>query len=196
MWLHGAPAVDHSTPRIGVGVGGTGSRFDHTATITNSTDNEVCATTDPVDRPPLVLTLSDMTGSRRFSARFESSIVERLEELGAQLGMSKSRLAQRYIDEGIRMEDHPGVVFRDGPTGRRAGLMGGPDVWQVIAAVQSIGTDSDNGNALEEAAQWGNLSIAQVRTAVTYHVDYPHEVDARIRHNVDGADAAEERWRH
>lgn len=29
------------------------------------------------------------------------------------------------------MDDHPGIVFSDQPTGRRAGLAVGPDGWEV-----------------------------------------------------------------
>lgn len=36
--------------------------------------------------------------------------------------------------------EHPGIVFRPGPTGRRAGLAGGPDVWEVVRAVRSART--------------------------------------------------------
>jgi len=35
------------------------------------------------------------------------------------------------------MMEHPGVLFRTGPTGRRAGLAAGPDVWEVVRAVRS-----------------------------------------------------------
>ena len=34
------------------------------------------------------------------------------------------------------MDDHPGIVFRDGPTGRRAGLAAGPAVWEVIDGLE------------------------------------------------------------
>jgi hypothetical protein len=27
------------------------------------------------------------------------------------------------------------VIYRDGPTGRRAGLAGGPDIWEIVRAV-------------------------------------------------------------
>ena len=30
-------------------------------------------------------------------------------------GASAAGLAQRLIDEGLRMADHPGVIFKDGP---------------------------------------------------------------------------------
>ena len=91
------------------------------------------------------------------------------------------------------MEDHPGIVFRDGPAGRRAGLAGGPDVWEVIATIRAGGLKGDA--ALDAAATWGSLTAAQVRTAVRYYAEYRDEIDERIRRNVEEADAAEEQWR-
>jgi hypothetical protein len=91
------------------------------------------------------------------------------------------------------MEDHPGIVFRDGPTGRRAGLAGGPDIWEVIATVRANGLDGES--ALAATSEWGNLSLSQVRAAVRYYADYTQEVDERIARNVEEADAAEAQWR-
>ncbi len=134
-----------------------------------------------------------MTGMRQFSARLDGSVLDRLERHGARAGLNKSRLAERYIDEGIRIEDHPGIVFRDGPTGRRAVLAGGPDVWEIIAAVRASQRTGED--ALTAAAEWGSLTPTQVRTAVRYHAQYPQEIDERIARNLEEADAAEELWR-
>lgn len=134
-----------------------------------------------------------MARARQFSARLDPAVADRLERRGARAGLNKSRLAERYIDEGMRMEDHPGIVFRDGPAGRRAGLAAGPDVWEVIAAIRASALEGDA--AVEAAAQWGGLTPIQVRAAVRYYADYPDEIDGRIRRNVEEADAAEERWR-
>lgn len=139
------------------------------------------------------VTLSYMSSARQFSARLNASIVNRLERRGARAGLNKSRLAERYIDEGLRMEDHPGIVFRDGPTGRRAALAGGPDIWEVIAAVRASGLAGED--ALAAAAEWGSLSLFQVRAAVRYYAEYPQEIDERIARNVEEADAAELQWR-
>jgi hypothetical protein len=57
--------------------------------------------------------------------------------VAANPGMSLSSAANRLVDEAMRMAEHPGVIFRTGPTGRRAALAGGPDVWEVIRAVKS-----------------------------------------------------------
>lgn len=131
--------------------------------------------------------------SRQFSARLDSSVVDRLERRGTRAGLNRSRLAERYLDEGMRMEDHPGIVFRDGPAGRRAGLARGPDVWQVIATVR--GTRLEGEEALAATAEWGSLTIAQVRTAVAYYAEYPDQIDEWVRRNIEEADADEERWR-
>lgn len=134
-----------------------------------------------------------MALSRSFSARINASVADRLEQRGTRSGLSKSRLAERYIDEGLRMEDHPGIVFRDGPTGRRAGLAAGPDVWEVIATARASGLDGES--ALVAVSEWGNLSLSQVRAAVRYYAEYSQEIDERIARNVEEADAAEAQWR-
>jgi hypothetical protein len=84
-------------------------------------------------------------------------------------------------------------LFRDGPSGRRAGLAGGPDVWEVIAAIRTSGLEGDA--ALVAAAEWGSLTAMQVRAAARYYGEYREEIDERIRRHVEEADAAEEQWR-
>ncbi len=134
-----------------------------------------------------------MPRARQFSARLDAALLDRLERRGARTGLNKSRLAERYLDEGMRMEDHPGVVFRDGPSGRRAGLAGGPDVWEVIDAIRASGLEGDA--ALAAASEWGNLTAMQVRAAARYYGEYREEIDDRIHRHVEEADAAEEQWR-
>lgn len=137
--------------------------------------------------------MADMSAARQFSARFDTGVVDRLERRGVRSGLNKSRLAERYIDEGLRMDDHPGIVFRDGPSGRRAGLAAGPDVWEVIGALASSSLAGDE--AIQSVAEWTGLSTRQVRDAIGYYSEYRDEIEERIRRNEDEADAAERRWR-
>lgn len=51
------------------------------------------------------------------------------------------------------MADHPGLVFREGPTGRRPRLAGGPDVWEVIE------TFLDEARDVEAAARYLETTI-------------------------------------
>lgn len=91
------------------------------------------------------------------------------------------------------MDEHPGIVFRDGPTGRRAALAGGPDVWELVAALRS--GESGGEKAVSELAELLGLTELQVRTGVRYYSAYPEEIDERVKRNAEEADAAEAAWR-
>ncbi len=69
------------------------------------------------------------------------------------------------------------VTFRDGPTGRRAGLIGGPDIWEVVMWVDEIVADgSDVDTLVVESA----LSRPLIDAALRYRSTYPDEIAARI----------------
>lgn len=121
--------------------------------------------------------------------RIESETLRALRERSAQSGESIVRLAQRYIDEGMRLERHPGIFFRDGPAGRRAVLVGGPDVWEVIAAIRSA---TERGERLIAAiAEGTGMSPEKVRMAVRYYAEYPEDVDRFIDRNEREAEELE-----
>ncbi|HKH79177.1 MAG TPA: hypothetical protein VJ996_04100, partial [Solirubrobacteraceae bacterium] len=87
--------------------------------------------------------------SDHFTLRFQPGVSERLAARARRVGLAPRTLAQRFVEEGLRREDHPLVRFADGPSGRRAALVGsGLDVWEVIRTVR------DNDNDPEEAAAY------------------------------------------
>lgn len=121
------------------------------------------------------------SGSPR-SIRFDERVNERLtSHVASHPGWSGSSAANRFVDEALRMEDHPGVIFRDGPTGRRAVLIGGPDVREVIRTVKSArasepGINADNVVSLV-AANTG-VPARLIDTAIRYWAAYPAEIDS------------------
>lgn len=119
-------------------------------------------------------------------------MVDRLALRSEAVGTTKSRLAERYVEEGLRADEHPGIVFRGGPAGRRAAVAGGPDVWEVVAVLKEADEEA-------EPIAWGaeslNLSEVKVRAALRYYSQYSEEIDERLRRNVEEADAAEAAWR-
>ncbi len=117
---------------------------------------------------------------------------ERLKRHAAQRTESISAVGERLIDEGLRMEAHPGVVFRDGPAGRRAGLAAGPDVWEVVALLRGLRGRVEQ-RAVRAAEQLG-LAVAQVRTASRYYAEFPDEIDAEIAANEEAADRELATW--
>jgi hypothetical protein len=125
--------------------------------------------------------MSQASTQKPFSIRMSERVLARLDSGALHRGEPKARTAERLIDEGLRMEDHPGIVFRDGPAGRRAALATGPDVWEVIETLR--GTELPGDQAIAATAEWGALTPAQVRAAVGYYSEFRTEVDERIAFN-------------
>jgi hypothetical protein len=131
--------------------------------------------------------------------RFETAVASRLASFAASHpGLSLSAAANLLVDEWLRMAEFPGVVFRDGPTGRRAGLAGGPDVWEVIRAVRSARTaepELGEDELLSLVVDNTGVPLRMVRTAMSYWSNFPAEIGAQID-AADGAEtAAEAAWR-
>ena len=95
------------------------------------------------------------------------------------------------------MSEFPGVVFRDGPTGRRAGLAGGPDVWEVVRAVKSArGSEPalNEDGVLAVVVDNTGVPMRMVRTALIYWSTFTSEIEAEIESADDAEVAAEEAW--
>lgn len=86
------------------------------------------------------------------------------------------------------MDEHPGIVFRSGPAGRRPGLVAGPDVWEVIAVSRSF-------DDVEKTAEWLAQPPSAIDTALRYYEGHRAEIDDWIRRNEEAAEAAERVWR-
>ena len=128
------------------------------------------------------------------SIRFAPSLLARLRQrANAATGASVAGLAQRLIDEGLRMADHPGVIFKDGPSGRRAALAFGPDIWEVIKFLREV--DERGPAALDAAAEVFAVGTSQISTAISYYGDYADEIDAEIADADEASARAEAAWR-
>lgn len=113
-------------------------------------------------------------------------------------GLSLSAAANMLVDEGLRMMEHPGVIFRAGPTGRRAGLVNGPDVWEIVRAVRSArAAEPDLGERELLALVAGNtgVPVRLIRVATGYWASYPDEIDAEVAAADAAEENAEQAWR-
>jgi hypothetical protein len=131
--------------------------------------------------------------SRHLSVRLETAAFDRLDAHCRRSGQSRSQVAKTLLEEGLRMEAHPGIVFRSGPAGRRPGLAGGPDVWEVVRAFR--GLESRGEDAVARLAVLTGLAPEQVRVALRYYADLRAEVDAWIDRVDEEAARAETAWR-
>jgi hypothetical protein len=82
------------------------------------------------------------------------------------------------------------ITFRDGPTGRRARLIGGPDVWEVAMWIDDHGPVKDPAN---ELAADGIVSRSQIDAVLAYRAAYPNEIQTRIELHHSETTAAEAR---
>lgn len=86
------------------------------------------------------------------------------------------------VTQGLRVTAwhaaHPLVQFLDGPSGRRASLIGrGLDVWEVIDTVR------DNAGSVPDAADYLQVPVGLVEAAVSYYGEYLDEIDAEVGRN-------------
>ncbi|MEJ7892600.1 MAG: hypothetical protein WKF94_08160 [Solirubrobacteraceae bacterium] len=111
------------------------------------------------------------------SVRLDDRLAERLRLRARAAGETLSDRLRRYAEEGTRRDEHPLITFRDGPAGRRAGLIGGPDVWEVALWIDDLDGEPDPGGTLVED---GLVTSPQIDAAVAYRADYPAEIEARV----------------
>ncbi|MDP9460878.1 MAG: CopG family transcriptional regulator [Actinomycetota bacterium] len=124
------------------------------------------------------------------SVRLSNDVLRRLTDLAGRRGSSVSLTIERLLDEALRREAHPGITFRDGPSGRRAG----PEVDEVIRTLRGVQKDGSD-EAVAAVADMTSLTEAQVRAAVAYYADHRDEIDARIAANERTAEELEAAWR-
>ena len=115
---------------------------------------------------------------RPTSFRLPEELLDRLDSEAISAGSSATTLVASILDEGLKTRRFPGIVYRDGPTGRRAAVVGGPDVWEIIRALrQTPGKDERRVRTLAEEL---GLSATQIRLAIDFYGVNPAEVDDRI----------------
>jgi hypothetical protein len=125
--------------------------------------------------------------TRTFSARFSAEVLDRLDSHSDRVGQSKARVAERLIEEGLQIEEFPGIVFRSGPTGRRAGIVGGPDVWEIVRDLKGAAHERAS-DPIDAVARVTGTDRTKVELAASYYAAYPDDVDERIRFNEEAAE--------
>lgn len=128
-------------------------------------------------------------GRSTTSLRLSDELRGRLAVAAEVEGTTVTALVERYVSEGLATAPHPGVVFKAGPSGRRAALAGGPDVWEIASALRHTkGTETRRVAAL--AKEFG-IHERQVVIALNYAAANRDEIEARVRLNDRALDEAE-----
>jgi uncharacterized protein (DUF433 family) len=113
--------------------------------------------------------------------RLPEATVREIESAASDTGRDFSSVARDLLVEAVKMKNCPGIIFADGPTGRRARVSGtGIDVWEIAAAFKGV---DENYIELQNVYHW--LSEPQLRSALSYYALYPEEIDARVLRSGD-----------
>ena len=127
--------------------------------------------------------------SQPLSLRLPAATVQRLGARARHRRIAPRTLAQRYVEEGLRMDEHPLIRFVDGPAGRDARLVGSRlAVWQTIDVVR------DNDGHVDAAADYLELPLGLVQAAVAYYGAFPEEIEEAIEDNHRESEEAHAAW--
>ena len=85
------------------------------------------------------------------------------------------------------------MIFKDGPSGRRAALAYGPDIWEIVKFLREV--DERGPAALDAAAEVFAVDASRISTAVSYYGDFRDEIDAEISEAYEASARAKEAWR-
>jgi uncharacterized protein (DUF433 family) len=122
--------------------------------------------------------------------RPQMTTLERLRKRARLSGEQRTTLAERYLAEGLLMDEVPGVHFIDGAMGRRPALMGsGLDVWEVVKVVK------DSGGSAAEAAAYLEVEPRLIEAALRCYGSNRQEIDDWIARVHELSEFEEARWR-
>ncbi len=123
--------------------------------------------------------------SQPISVRLSDTTIVRLGTRARRVHLPPRTLAQRYVEEGLRMDEHPLIRFSDGPAARRPGRSGtAKDLWDSGAGVRYNAGDA------AEAAGYLEIPLGLVQAAIAYYGAYTAEIDQLIEDNEQEATEA------
>jgi uncharacterized protein (DUF433 family) len=116
--------------------------------------------------------------SAPFSMRMSKSLETLVDNEARRTGRSRGAVVESLAEEALRMRLFPGIAFRGTDWERRAWVMGTAlDVWQIVDAYQDI-------SSIERIAEGGSAANErQIRLALAYYEQFPHEIDEAIAEN-------------
>jgi len=116
--------------------------------------------------------------------------LDRLRERARLLGEKHTVLAERYLEEGVLMDEHQNIHFVDGAMGRRPAVLGtGLDVWEIVEVAL------DNGGSVQETASYLEIDASLVQSALEYYGSNREEIDDWMTRARELNERAEAKWR-
>ena len=113
------------------------------------------------------------------TARVADWLNKEVRKFWVERGEGPSAGFRRVVEEWWATQRFPLLEFRDGVSGRRAGVRAGPDVWEVVMVARAHGGDRDA--ILSHFG--GHLSAAAVDQALAYAERFADDIEAQLAEN-------------
>ncbi len=105
------------------------------------------------------------------SVRLNKSVLSPIRAKARAAGKPVSRVIKEMLESALRMQRFPGIVFVEGPAGRRAHVAGtGLDVWEIVCLLREYKT------AAKLRESFPRLSSLAIQIAQAYAEAYPAEI--------------------
>lgn len=124
--------------------------------------------------------MSDLT--KPFSLRMNDHTHRELLAHAERLEANASKLVNRYVREGLRMDMHPAVTFTTTSFGRRAAVLAAHPGLQVIDV---IGTWRAEKQDVAKTARYLHIGEDEVQAVLRYYAEYKEEVDHDLREHIE-----------
>lgn len=113
------------------------------------------------------------------TARLEEWLDREIRAFWRRRGEGPSSGMRRVAREWWTLQEFPALEFRDGVAGRRAGIRGGPDVWEIALLAREEGLDAP---AIADHLG-GGLPVEVIEQALGYAERFPGEIGEWLTQN-------------
>ena len=117
--------------------------------------------------------------SSTVATRLPEALLREITRYAKRRRIGPSEALRAIVDECVTMAKYPALEFRDGPAGRRPGLRGGPDVWELVMVARDAGSEAE---ALR--GYFGpHLSAEAIGQALSYAGEHREDVEVWLEEN-------------
>jgi hypothetical protein len=117
-----------------------------------------------------------------FSLRMDEDTHDELTTHAERLEINASKLVNRYVKEGLRMDKHPAIGFKTTSQGRRAAVLAAHPGIQVVDV---LGTFRAESQAVSKTARYLHISEDEVQAVLGYYAEYRAEVDRDLQEHLE-----------
>jgi uncharacterized protein (DUF433 family) len=123
--------------------------------------------------------------SKPFSLRMDDGTHDHLVARAERTAASASHLVNRYVKEGLRMDEHPGIGFVTTSDGERTPVLAGRPRLKLVDVIATWRSEDQDVSA---TARYFGIAEDDVQAVLRYYAAYRDELDAAIRAHLAAQD--------